>query len=208
MRRHRLQPIVPVAAMMVFASLLVIFAAAPERARPAGEEAADEARTVARVEPSPAPPMGRVTADAIGPVERRNGLGAAPVASPSPLAFALPLSLLTVPAADPRPAPPLRYVTPMEFTVALRASPWPEEQWESVRLIAQCESGLADGTGRLNAQAAGAHGEQGVMQIYAAMHPRIARSLRLNDLHDALLAAYIIYLEYGGFGPWSCGGAR
>lgn len=84
------------------------------------------------------------------------------------------------------------------FEFALSTSPWPVEDWETVRLIAQCESSL-------DPTAEGALGERGYLQV----HPVHQFTTDLFDPSQNLQAGFEVYEEQG-FGAWAycSGGAR
>lgn len=100
-------------------------------------------------------------------------------------------------------APHLLTVEPSVLTeddllALLAESPWPRHEWPTVVRVAYCES-------RFQPEAVGDGGRaEGLMQIRTDVWHRLARSFDLMDARDNLTAAYVAYLEAGGWWPWSC----
>ena len=103
-----------------------------------------------------------------------------------------------------------------EFYAVIARTPWPDSLWYDVWLIASCESVVSvtdPATERLRISAtaigdthfATTGPSHGGLQINIAEWPLLLRSFDLLDLHDNLVAGYILFLEVGrSFHPWTC----
>lgn len=91
-----------------------------------------------------------------------------------------------------------------EFMAAIAETPWPEHLREQVWHIATCES-AGVGADVVYTSAVGDSGRAwGVMQVRVDQHPDLLRTFNLFDLRESLTAAYVLYLQAGGFAPWTC----
>ena len=100
-----------------------------------------------------------------------------------------------------------------EFMAVAARTPWPVTEWAELwEMFAGCEA-VADGSHfddparRVDARAIGDRGlARGAAQIRVDAWPHLARTFDLLELHDNLVAAYIIWLEVGReYSPtWSC----
>lgn len=97
----------------------------------------------------------------------------------------------------------------------LGRTPWPVTLWTPLLERVGCESASSDPdhAGEVDARAEGDTDlaplrgpSRGITQINIAAHPHLARTFDLYDPWEALIAAYIVYVEAGySFSPWSCG---
>lgn len=99
------------------------------------------------------------------------------------------------------------WVTDEAFMAALASTPWPVERWPPVLALASCESPMNRDNERIGIalDTVGQMGEQGPLQVLPSAHADLARSFDLFDLHEALVAGYVLYLQAGSsLTPWSC----
>lgn len=125
-----------------------------------------------------------------------------PTTAPATTAVVSESPTQPLPALLPVDLPSLTTRPPANgFEYALEQSSWGVNDWPTIRLIVQCESGF-------DRFALGRAGEVGALQI----HPthQLSERFDLTTYEGSLAAAAVVHEEAGGsFAPWSCwGGAR
>ena len=145
---------------------------------------------------------------------RTVGVAAPSLQLPEPALPALTAGYLVAPVVLPvvaadrgtvAPLPPIELrqerdtvLTEGQLFAALYRSPWPQRYWSQLVAIARCESSL-------DAAALGDGGlAVGLLQLRQDAHAPLARVLDFADVEDALVAAYVVFLEARGFTPWAC----